>query len=132
VAADALLGCGSSRPCFQRFTFVGKFLNVLSKKLFIQKIDEMVRSNKAIPSKTKSASYNRFSRFEQKLYFTRVNTGKEWPLDVNKLYEIYRENSFINTTVIKKIMKGRVNSPSVAVLMHIGCIDEIGNRINQN
>lgn len=45
------------------------------------------------------------------------------------LYQIYRGNSFINTSVVKRIGKGRVNSPSVAILMQIGCIDENGNRI---
>lgn len=52
-----------------------------------------------------------------------------WELNIDELYDIYRANSFINTTVIKNATGGRVNSPSVAVLMAIGCIDDKGNRV---
>lgn len=61
---------------------------------------------------------------------TIVNTGEHWELNIDELYDIYNTNSFINTTVIKNKTGGRVNSPSVAVLMAIGSIDDKGNRIS--
>ena len=84
---------------------------------------------KTILSKTGDASYTNFSLRGNILAFDRVNTGEHWELDINELYDIYKANSFINTKVIKNSTGGRVNSPSVAVLMAIGCIDEKGNRI---
>ena len=84
---------------------------------------------KEILSKTGSARYSEFNLLDGILGFKRVNTGKFWELDINVLYHIYRTNSYINTSTIKLATGGQVNSPSVAVLISIGCIDKIGNRM---
>lgn len=102
---------------------------MLSKALFLTAIKSL--PNK-IPSKTGIASYTGFNIDVKTLHFTRVNTKRKWKLDLDLLYEIYRTNNFINTTVVKAIGKGRVNSPSVAILMAIGCIDDTGNRIKKD
>jgi hypothetical protein len=98
---------------------------MISKSVFINRIKELP---KTIFSKTGDASYTQFSLRGSILGFDRVNTGKHWKVNIDKLYDIYTANSFINTTIIKTITGGRANSPSVAVLMAIGCIDEKGNR----
>jgi hypothetical protein len=100
---------------------------MISKTEFINKIQALP---KTILSKTGNASYTNFSLRGGILTFDRINTGEPWELNIEELYEIYKTNSFINTTVIKNITGGRVNSPSVAVLMAIGCIDAKGNRIS--
>lgn len=85
--------------------------------------------DKTIWSKTRSARYTNFSLSGNSLSFERVNTGQNWKLDIGELFELYKKHSFINTTIVKKATGGRVNSPSIAILMAIGCIDSDGNRI---
>jgi hypothetical protein len=92
-------------------------------------IDRIKRLPKTIPSKTKTAFYTAFKLEGETLFFKRVVPETFWDVNIKQLYKIYSTNNFINTSVIKKITKGRVNSPSVAILMFIRCIDEIGNRI---
>lgn len=99
---------------------------MIPKNEFIKRIKGLP---KTISSKTKTASYTAFKIVGNDLFFQRVKTGKTWKLNIDDLYEAYRANAFINTTVVKKAMQKRVNSPSVAVLMAIGCIDSYGNRI---
>lgn len=82
-----------------------------------------------IPSKTGKASYTGFSIEGDTLYFHRVVPKTDWNLNLKELYRIYRKHSFINTSVIKKETGGRVNSPSVALLIAMNCIDKKGNRI---
>jgi hypothetical protein len=97
---------------------------MIDKTEFLAKIKELPET---ILSKTGDASYTHFTLRGNILGFNRVNTGGFWELNIDQLYDIYKGNSFINTTVFKNITGGRVNSPSVAVLMAIGCIDESGN-----
>jgi hypothetical protein len=99
---------------------------MISKTEFINQIESLP---KTILSKTGDASYTNFSLRGSILAFDRVNTGEHWELNIDELYDIYNANRFINTTVIKNNTGGRVNSPSVAVLMAMGCIDDKGNRI---
>jgi hypothetical protein len=99
---------------------------MISEKDFIERIKNMP---KTIWSKSGSASYTAFELKDDKLIFQRTNTRKFWELSVKQLFEIYRKNKFINTTVVKRTTGGRVNSPSVAILMAIGCLDEKGNRL---
>lgn len=100
---------------------------MISEKEFNQRIQSLP---KAIPSKTGKASYTGFRIEVGTLFFHRVVPKTNWELNLKDLYNIYNTNVFINTSVIKKITGGRVNSPSVAILMAIKCIDQKGNRIN--
>jgi hypothetical protein len=99
---------------------------MISKPEFINRLRQLPDM---IYSKTREASYTNFNLNGSVLQFERVNTGKIWDLDVDVLYDIYRSNALINTTVIKNITGKRVNSPSVAVLMAIRCIDANGKRL---
>ena len=100
---------------------------MLSKPEFNSKINNLPD---LIYSKTGKASYTSFSLDDNNiLHFVRLNTQKNWELDLDDLFEIYATEKFINTAVVKKIKNRKVNSPSVAVLMEIGCIDKIGNRL---
>jgi hypothetical protein len=100
--------------------------NVIGKRVFIRRLRELPE---LIVSKTGNAKYGQFSIKSGILNFYRVNTGKLWQLNIDELYEVYKSNSFINTSTIKKATNGRTNSPSLGILMSIGCIDEQGNRI---
>lgn len=82
-----------------------------------------------IKSKTGKASYTAFSLSGRILAFVRVNTNLQWKLDIDTLYKVYSTHSYINTATVKKHTGGRVNSPSIAILQAIGCIDENGYRI---
>jgi len=82
-----------------------------------------------IPSKTGKANYTSFNLDGDILSFHRNVPKTNWNLSVSELYSIYRTRKFINTSVIKSITNKRVNSPSVAVLIAIGCIDITGVRI---
>lgn len=99
---------------------------MISKVEFNNRIQNLPSS---ISSKSGRARYKDFTRKGPVLEFIRTNTGKRWKLNVEVLYNIYRDNSFIDTAVIKKATGGRTNSPSVAVLMAIGCLDPSGKRI---
>lgn len=99
---------------------------MITKFEFISRVIGLPRT---IPSKTKSASYTEFNLQDNTLTFVRVNTKKIWRLDIDELYKVYRSNNFINTTIVKNATQGRANSPSVAILMAVGCIDKYGNRI---
>jgi hypothetical protein len=99
---------------------------MISRDEFESRIKKMP---KTIPSKTSNASYTRFKLHGKLLSFVRVNKGTSWKLNIDELYSVYKAHSFINTTVIKNTTGRRVNSPSVAILMVIDCIDQKGRRI---
>jgi len=81
-------------------------------------------------SKTGKAAYTSFSLDDNNiLHFVRVNTQKNWEINIDDLYAVYAKNDFINTTVIRDFKNAKVNSPSVAILMAINCIDKRGYRI---
>ncbi|HYF32503.1 MAG TPA: hypothetical protein VD993_15370 [Chitinophagaceae bacterium] len=98
----------------------------LSWKAFLLRISKLFG---VISSKTGTAFYTGFDVRDGVLRFLRLNTGKAWELDIRHLYDIYCENGFINTATIKRYGNHRINSPSVAVLMAIGCIDRFGQKI---
>lgn len=100
---------------------------MISEKEFLIRVRNLP---KTIPSKTGKASYSGFKIEGNTLYFYRVVPKTNWNLDLKELYRVYTGNNFINTSVIKKATGGRANSPSVAVLIAIDCIDKSGNRID--
>jgi hypothetical protein len=99
---------------------------MITKEDFIARLGNL---SNLIPSKTGKASYADFRLENSTLYFQRVNPKTNWDLDIEVLWSIYKTQPFINTTVVKNITGKRVNSPSIAVLMAIGCIDTAGNRL---
>ena len=100
---------------------------MITEKEFIDRVKSMPTT---IPSITGKAFYTGFRIEDDTLYFHRVVPKTNWNLNLKALYQIYSRNSFINTSVIKNETGGRVNSPSVALLLAIVCIDKNGNRIN--
>ena len=99
---------------------------MISEKQFIERVRSV---SKVIQSITGKASYTGFRIEGNTLYFHRVVPKTNWNLNLKELYRIYNKHSFINTSVIKQETGGRVNSPSVALLLAIKCIDLKGNRI---
>lgn len=99
---------------------------MISKEEFYKRIQNL---SGEILSKTGEASYSELRVEQPFLHFKRNETGKYWKLDIDILYSIYEKNEFINTTVIKNATGGQVNSPSVAILIAIKCLDKNGNRI---
>ena len=82
-----------------------------------------------ILSKTGKASHTSFKISGNTLHFIRVNPKTDWELNIDMLYKVYSTQSFIITSVIKAVTGGKVNSPSVAILIAISCIDKNGNRL---
>lgn len=99
---------------------------MISENEFLERIKAIP---KVIPSKTGKASYTGFRIDGDILYFHRIIPKTNWDLNLKVLYRVYANNNFINTSVVKKESGGRVNSPSVALLLAIKCIDIAGNRI---
>ena len=99
---------------------------MISEEEFLMRVKGMPRT---IYSKTRKVTYSKFRIEDEILYFLREVPATDWALNLKELYCVYKENDFINTSVIKKQTRGRVNSPSVAILIAIRCIDERGNRI---
>ncbi len=101
---------------------------MISEKIFIERIYNIPNT---ILSKTGTASYTGFKIDGELLHFHRVVPKTNWNLNLKTIYQVYLRNDFINTAVVKRETGGRVNSPTVAILLAIGCIDERGNRINE-
>ena len=99
---------------------------MISREQFCKRLNNLPT---VIPSKTGKASYSEFRVVNPIFHFKRNETGQYWDLDIDVLYSVYLKNDFINTTVVKETTGGRVNSPSVAILMAIGCLDKDGKRI---
>jgi hypothetical protein len=100
---------------------------IISKEEFRERVKQCL--SQQIPSVTGRALYEPIGLQGNLLSFKRVNTGKQWVLDIDKLYNIYRHHDFIDTALVKRITKGRVNSPMVAVLLATKSIDADGYRL---
>ena len=100
---------------------------MISQNQFKERVNDLPKS---IQSKTGQASYTNFRMEGDFLTFHRTVPKTNWRLNWKTLYQVYCNNQFINTTVIKKETDGRVNSPSLAILLAINCVDKNGNRIN--
>ncbi len=98
---------------------------MINKTEFLERIKKLPEQ---IPSKTGTAFYSGFKLEGNILNFHRVNPQTNWSLDVDQLWQVYCTQEFINTTVVKNVTGGRANSPAVAILMAIGCINRKGNR----
>lgn len=99
---------------------------VIDKATFYKRVLDLPP---VIPSITNRASYAIKGLAGKTLSFTRVNTAKQWQLDIEVLYHIYCQHTHIDSDLVKRETKGRVNSPMVAVLLAIGCIDGMGRRM---
>ena len=98
---------------------------MITKNEFYQRV-------KALPKQILSKRGKRYSEWDLQgniLHFTRMDQGTRWNLDVDVLYNVYKQYAFINTTVVKNATNRKVNSPSVAILKAIKCIDQNGNRL---
>ena len=102
---------------------------MLSNNEFIARIINLTQGNRKIPSKTKKAFYSGFRLEGNKLFFYRDGPNTDWAFDIRDLWEVYSTQEFINTSVVKKVLGGRTNSPMLAILIEINCIDEYGRRI---
>lgn len=74
------------------------------------------------------ASYHNISLSGGFVRFTRESTGNEESISVQELYDLYRSEEFIDTTIARDYITGRVYSPSVAILKAAGLVDSNGNR----
>lgn len=99
---------------------------MLDEQTFIARIKSLPNE---IKSKTGRASYTDFQLEGDTLHYIRVNKNTPWTLNVRELYQTYRNNDFIDTTTIRQTSGTRAYSPSVAVLIAIGCIDQNGVRL---
>lgn len=96
-----------------------------TKAELLDKISEFKR----IKSKTGKASYSNFVISGDTVRFVRDNTQERWQLNINEVYDVYKKERFINTTILRKHMQGRVYSPSLAILIAAEFCDEHGNRM---
>lgn len=94
---------------------------MISEKEFFERARSIPET---IPSITGKVFYTAFRIEADVLHFHRVIPKTNWELNLKELYRVYVNNSFINTSVIKKETGGRVNSPSVALLLAMDCIDK--------
>jgi len=85
-----------------------------------------------IPSKTGRASYHAISVSGNNLHLTRKETGSNETISLTELYEVYQNQEFINTTILRNHITGRVYSPALAVLTASGFYDKDGNRIKKS
>ncbi len=49
-------------------------------------------------------------------------SGDEFKIDIEQLYIAHRQETIITTTVLKKYIKNRTQSPSLAILIEMGIV----------
>jgi hypothetical protein len=99
---------------------------LLSLPEFIAAIDTL---KEPIFSKTGRASYSGLKRTDNVLHFKRDKTAQVWHINLDELYEAYRNLDSINTKTIRKYVTGRVYSPGCAILITLGFYDMEGKRV---
>lgn len=97
---------------------------MLSKNEFYTKLETL--SKIKVWSVTKKASYSNFKIEGDLISFTRDFTNKNWSINIDELYKAYTNENFINTIVLRKYMSNRVYSPSLAILIEIGLVNNKG------
>ena len=99
---------------------------MISKSDFINR----ARKLNSFTSK-RGETYSDLSLKDNILSFKRDSSGKKWELNVDEVYNVYLEESYFNTVVIRKHLNGRIYSPALGLLMVTGLCDEEGNRKNK-
>lgn len=82
-----------------------------------------------IPSISGSAAYNRFRISSSIVNFTRVDTGEQWNISLDELYNAYLYEPELKTTNFKKHVTNRTQSPACAILLAIGAYDKNRQRL---
>lgn len=98
---------------------------MLNKTQFIEKISCI---KTPVYSITRKASYSNLQISENSMLFKRNNTGKYWQINLDELFEAYRNLDNINTKSIQQIVTGRVYSPACAFLIASGLYKSDGKR----
>ena len=89
--------------------------NKLSKKQFL----ELLKTVKEATS-VQGVHYSQIRVTENKIVTGRRDTtGASFNIEINKLFDAYKENEHINTSVLKRYITNRVQSPGLAILLEM-------------
>jgi len=84
-----------------------------------------------ISSVTGRASYHSIRVSGNNLSLTRKKSSNVISISLTELYSVYQKLDFINTTILRDYITGRVYSPSLAVLIAAGFYDKKGYRLEK-
>jgi hypothetical protein len=100
----------------------------MDKEITNADFKKLITALKTIPSKTGKASYKSIRVIGNRVSLKRESSGEEVSISIEELYNVYKKESFINTTILRKYITGFVYSPALAILMATGLYDQNGNR----
>ena len=83
----------------------------MNKNEFIQKLSSIKTAISVTGKK-----YNSIKLFSDRIEFVRENKTKPESISINELFELFTQESSINTSIAKSYISGRVQSPAVAIL----------------
>lgn len=89
----------------------------LSKDEFIRQL-QVVKEAESVQGVT----YSHIEVHEKKIQGMRESTQQPFTINMESLYQAYTENEVINTSVLKKYVNNRVQSPAYAILIKMGLI----------
>lgn len=89
----------------------------LSKDEFIRQL-QVVKEAESVQGVT----YSHIEIHEKKIQGMRESTQQPFTINMESLYQAYTENDVINTSVLKKYVNNRVQSPAYAILIKMGLI----------
>ena len=97
----------------------------MEKKLSKEQFIELLRTVKEATS-VQGGHYSQIKVHENEKEITgyRDTTGESFSIDINKLYDAYKENERINTSVLKNYID-RVQSPGYAILLKMGVVNRM-------
>lgn len=84
---------------------------------------------KTIPSVTGSASYLIERVGFNEIRLLRKNTGNVETVLLKELFKVYQNLDFVNTTILRDHITGRVYSPAFALLIVAGLYNRLGHRL---
>ncbi len=102
----------------------------MERKLAVSDLKILLNALDEIPSKTGRANYKSIRVRNNTVILKRESSGNEISISINELFDVYENESFINTIIVRNYITGYVNSPACAVLMGVGLYDKNGYRIN--
>lgn len=88
----------------------------LSKEEFIQQLQAVTEANSL-----QSVHYSHIRVEGGKIQGIRNSTQKSFEIDIDALYQAYKENETINTSILKRYVD-RVQSPAYAILIKMGLL----------
>lgn len=96
----------------------------MEKKLSKEQFTELLQTVKEATS-VGGVHYSQIKVSGNKITGRRDTTKEQFNINIDALYDAYKENEHINTNVLKKYIKNRAQSPGYAILLKMGIVNRV-------